>query len=139
MASLAAEHGLQAFGLHGLQSLGQQLWRTGLAAPQHVGSSRIRDQTHVPCTGWWILSHQTTREVPGLGLKDRISIVGDNGVGISDEGGESEQLLLDLYSSKGLKISEAFLNVKFTQILPVVFKRAFSIFRRADEPVVFAM
>ena len=38
--------------------------------------------------GRWILSHLTTREVPGLGFKDQISIVGDNGVGISDEGGE---------------------------------------------------
>lgn len=28
------------------------------------------------------------------------------------KGGKSEQLLLDLYSYKGLKISEAFLNVK---------------------------
>ena len=84
----------------------------GLSCPAACGSSQVRDRTHVPCTGRWILSHQTTREVPGLGLKDQISIVGDNGVGISDEGGKSEQLLLDLYSYKGLKISEAFLNVK---------------------------
>ena len=35
-----------------------------------------------------ILSYLTTREVPGLGFKDQISIVVDNGVGISDEGGK---------------------------------------------------
>ena len=42
----------------------QQLWPTGLAAPQHVGSSWTRDQTCVPCTGRRILNHCTTREVP---------------------------------------------------------------------------
>ena len=42
----------------------QQLWRTGLVAPRHVGSSRARDQTHVPCIGRQILNHCTTREVP---------------------------------------------------------------------------
>ena len=31
--------------------------------PQHVGSSQVRDQTHVPCIGWQILNHRTTREV----------------------------------------------------------------------------
>ena len=36
----------------------------GLVAPQHVESSRTRDQTHVPYTGRWILIHCTTREVP---------------------------------------------------------------------------
>ena len=42
----------------------QQLWHKGLVTPQHVGSSRARDQTHVPCVGKWILNHCTTREVP---------------------------------------------------------------------------
>ena len=42
----------------------QQLWRTGLVAPQHVGSSRTRDRTHVPCIGRQILNHCATREVP---------------------------------------------------------------------------
>ena len=37
----------------------------GLVAPHHVGSSRIRDRTRVPCIGRWILNHCTTREVPG--------------------------------------------------------------------------
>ena len=45
----------------------QQLWRTGLVAPRHVGSSRTRAQTHVPCIGRWILNHYATREVPGQG------------------------------------------------------------------------
>ena len=30
----------------------------------HVGLSRTRDQTHVPCISRWILNHWTTREVP---------------------------------------------------------------------------
>ena len=37
---------------------------TGLAVLQHVGSSWIRDGTHVPCIGRWILNHWITREVP---------------------------------------------------------------------------
>ena len=41
-----------------------QLWRTGLAAPGHVGSSWTRDQTRVPCVGRWVLIHRATREVP---------------------------------------------------------------------------
>ena len=51
---------------HGLSSCGtqaQQLWHTGLVAPQHVGSSRTRDRARVPCIGRWILNHCTTREV----------------------------------------------------------------------------
>ena len=43
----------------------QQLWHTGLVAPQHVGSSRTRDRTHVPCIGRRILNHCPIREVPG--------------------------------------------------------------------------
>ena len=30
-------------------------------APQHVGSSWIRDRTHVPCIGRWILNHRAPR------------------------------------------------------------------------------
>ena len=44
VASLVAEHELQARGL-------QQLWHTGLVAPQHVGSSWTRDRNCVPCIG----------------------------------------------------------------------------------------
>ena len=36
----------------------------GLVAPRHVGASRTRDQTRVPCIGRRILNHCTTREVP---------------------------------------------------------------------------
>ena len=35
----------------------------GLVALPHVGSSRTRDRTRVPCIGRWILNHCTTREV----------------------------------------------------------------------------
>ena len=37
-----------------------------LFAPQHVGSSRTRDRTRVPCTGRQILNHCATREVPQI-------------------------------------------------------------------------
>ena len=40
------------------------MWYTGLVALQHVGSSRTRARTCVPCIGRRILSHCTTREVP---------------------------------------------------------------------------
>ena len=35
----------------------------GFIAPWFVETSWTRDQTHVPCTGWWILNHWITREV----------------------------------------------------------------------------
>ena len=35
----------------------------GLVAWQHVEGSSTRDQTHVPCTGRWILNPWTTRDV----------------------------------------------------------------------------
>ena len=38
----------------------------GLAAPRHVGSSRTRARTRVPCIGRRILNHCATREVPTL-------------------------------------------------------------------------
>ena len=59
VAPLVAEHGLQARRL-------QQLWRTGLVAPWHVGSSWTRARTHVPLIGKQILNHCTTREAPSL-------------------------------------------------------------------------
>ena len=69
VASLVAEHGLQARGLQQLWHAGsraqaQQLWRTGLVAPRHVGSSQTRARTRVPCIGRHILNQCTTREVP---------------------------------------------------------------------------
>ena len=45
----------------------QQLWRMGLVAPRHVGSSRTRARTRVPCIGRQILNHCATRKV----LEDR--------------------------------------------------------------------
>ena len=36
---------------------------SGLAAPQHGGSSQTRERTHVPSVGRRILNHCTTREV----------------------------------------------------------------------------
>ena len=56
MASLIAEHKLEGMGA-------QWLWHKGLTALQHVGSSQIKGQTHVPCMGRQILNHWTTREV----------------------------------------------------------------------------
>ena len=40
------------------------MWRTGLVAPWHVGSSQTRARTRVSCIGRRILNHCTTREVP---------------------------------------------------------------------------
>ena len=45
------------------------MWRTGLAAPRHVGSSRTRARTCVPCVGRRILNHCATREVLIFGFK----------------------------------------------------------------------
>ena len=49
---------------HGLQSAGSVVVvHMGLVAPWHVGSSRTRARTHVPCIGRRILNHCATREV----------------------------------------------------------------------------
>ena len=84
VASLVAEHGLQ---VHGFSSCGswaqqlwlagsrvqaQQLWRTGLVAPRHVGSSRTRVQTLVPCIGRRILNHCATREAHSCVLLNKL-------------------------------------------------------------------
>ena len=55
----------QQLWLVGSRAQAQQLWRTGLVAPLHVGYSQTRDRTCVPCIGRWILNHCATREVPG--------------------------------------------------------------------------
>ena len=44
------------------------MWRTGPVAPRHVGSSRTRARTRVPCIGRQILNHCATREVLTLYL-----------------------------------------------------------------------
>ena len=51
VASLVGEHGLSSLQLSGVLVHG------------HVGSSHTRDQTCVPCTGRWILTHCTSKEV----------------------------------------------------------------------------
>ena len=38
----------------------------GLVAPQHVGSSWIKNWTHISCIGRWIPNHWATREVPSI-------------------------------------------------------------------------
>ena len=60
-ASLDAEHRLLVPGL-------QELWHEGLVALQHVGSSRTRARTCVPCIGRRIFNHCTTREAPSFSL-----------------------------------------------------------------------
>ena len=52
----------QQLQLAGSRVQAQQLWCVGLAAPWHVGSSRTRAQTCVPCIGRRILNHCATRE-----------------------------------------------------------------------------
>ena len=69
VASLVAEQGLQACGLQqlwlaGSRAQAQQLWVMGLVALRHVGSSRTRYRTRVPCIGRQILNHCAPREVP---------------------------------------------------------------------------
>ena len=41
----------------------QELWHTGLVAPQHVEFSQNKDQTSVPCIARWILKPWATREM----------------------------------------------------------------------------
>ena len=70
VASLVAEHGLQARGLQqlwlaGSRAQAQQLWRTGLVALLRVESPRTKARTRVPCIGRRILNHCATREIPG--------------------------------------------------------------------------
>ena len=56
--------GLSCCGAQAPDAQAQQLWLTGLVAPQHVGSSQTRAQTRVPCIGRQILNHCATREAP---------------------------------------------------------------------------
>ena len=55
----------QQLWLVGSRAQAQQLWRMGLVAPRHVGSSQTRALIHVPCIGW-ILNHCATREAPNI-------------------------------------------------------------------------
>ena len=67
VAAFVVEHGLwgmqdSVVGLVGSRAQAQQLWHTGLVAPQHVGSSQTRDRTRVCCIDRQILYHWATRE-----------------------------------------------------------------------------
>ena len=62
-ASVVAARGLSSCGLRALESrLSSCGAVVGLVAPRHVGSSRTRARTCVPCIGRRILNHCTTRE-----------------------------------------------------------------------------
>ena len=64
-------HGLSCCGAQAPDAQTQQLWLTGLVAPQHVGSSQTRARTRVPCIGRQIPNHCTTREAPNNLLKQK--------------------------------------------------------------------
>ena len=66
----------QQLWLTGSRGQALQLWRMGLVAPRHMGSSRTRARTCVPCIGRQILNHCATREVPLiLNFKMKIVII----------------------------------------------------------------
>ena len=73
-AGATLHRGARAFHYRGLSccraqapdAQAQQLWRTGLVAPWHVGSSQTRARTRVPCIGRQILNHCATREAPHM-------------------------------------------------------------------------
>ena len=60
--SVVVARGLQQLWRAGSRAQAQQLWHMGLVTPRHVGSSRTRARTRVPCIGRQILSHCATRE-----------------------------------------------------------------------------
>ena len=63
-ASLVAEHRLS--GMRASVAVARGLSNCGawaLVAPLTVGHSWTRDQTCVPCNGWWIFIHCSSREV----------------------------------------------------------------------------
>ena len=58
--------GLSSCVSQALESRFSSLGARGLVALWHVGSSRTRAWSRVPCIGRWILNHCATREVPIL-------------------------------------------------------------------------
>ena len=50
----------------GFAAAGLWLWCAGIVAlkRRHLGSSLVRERTHVPCVGRWILCHWATRKAP---------------------------------------------------------------------------
>ena len=67
--------GLSCCGAQAPDAQPQQLWRTGLVAPRHVGSSQTRARTRVPCIGRQILNHCATREAQETKFKILIETV----------------------------------------------------------------
>ena len=60
----------------GSRAQAQQLWRTGLVAPRHVGSSQSRARTRVPCIGRQILNHCATKEAQEFSpLRNKIFVL----------------------------------------------------------------
>ena len=64
--------GCRRAGFSSCGSWAQSLWHAGLVAPRHVGSSRTRAWTRVPCIGRQILNHCATREVPVCGILRKV-------------------------------------------------------------------
>ena len=69
-ASVVVARGLSSCG-----SQAQQLWRMGLVALRHVGSSQTRAQTRVPCSGRRIFNRYATREAPVLDVLSILIII----------------------------------------------------------------
>ena len=69
-------HRLQQLQLSGCKAQCQQLWCVSLAAPPHVGSSQIKDQTGVPCIARQTLSldHQGSPDYCYLKMNPQIHI-----------------------------------------------------------------
>ena len=72
VASVVTEHGLSgawpsAVVAPRLESTGLAVMVHGLSCSMAQGSSWIRDETCVSCTGRWILYHGATREDPHTG------------------------------------------------------------------------
>ena len=98
----------QQLWLTGSRAQAQQLQRTGLVAPWHVGSSRTRDQTCVPCIGRWILNHCATRDVWTLNKFQFPSLVFSSGFITLSQLTSVFQLIIDkitvpILNSKELK------------------------------------
>ena len=71
--------GLSCCGAQAPDAQAQQLWLTGLVAPQHVGSSQTRARTRVPCIGRQILNHCATREAPELFFFSTVNLSSNDG------------------------------------------------------------
>ena len=64
----------QQLWLVGSRAQAQQLWRMGLVAPWHVGSSQTRARAHVLCNGRRILNHCATKETQSFNTLLKYSI-----------------------------------------------------------------